>query len=407
MTKIGSLFYNINLVYFRHPRFMRALVVVLALALLRNAAAEEIRLYTWQPHSNLPPLVIGVRKSETPQQASERYLRELSANLGLAELLQRSPLPELPMRNYAELGNREQTSRVLLIANRPEDYARDGNWRIASFKDPFNSKMSVFMVPFNADLGLSEDESTELIQKLDEAFPPLVPMGGDDLAVPGFNLDLSKSKHYNATRDLFEYRLLKVKIERILRQTMDRDTDPSGRKDRIAAVCRGYQFVGLILGLTILEHVDGHGHHNESPEESVGEGGTPDVNRVPLHSLTLNKTSSGVFSRIVAPQNGLEIKVATYHHQCVVQPPQSGRLLSGKTVQGLDVEIAAVAPDNIIEAFEAGQGRILGIQGHFELMVQRCKGHLAEYGRSVMDRLADFLVPPKNGCELDLLETHK
>ena len=61
-------------------KFIVLLSIVVAQVVGSVAFAEGLRFYEWNPGNTIAPMIIAARDSETPEQAAERYLRELSCS---------------------------------------------------------------------------------------------------------------------------------------------------------------------------------------------------------------------------------------------------------------------------------------------------------------------------------------
>jgi len=128
----------------------------------------------------------------------------------------------------------------------------------------------------------------------------------------------------NAARDAHELMLAKLAFNRQL---------------PILGICRGMQTIAIALGGKVRQDIGTNGlKHSQDAERSE-----------PTHSVTLSDDS--LLRRIYGTER---IFVNSFHHQAV-----------GET--GSHLRIAAVAPDEVIEAVESSEEKpILGIQWHAE-----------------------------------------
>jgi putative glutamine amidotransferase len=112
----------------------------------------------------------------------------------------------------------------------------------------------------------------------------------------------------------------------LLREALERDVP-------VLAICRGLQLLNVVLGGTLVQHIEGHRYR---------EG--PDVHPIAIDS----------HSRLRSILEVDEFVVNSRHHQCV------DRVASGLVV-------VARAPDNVVEALELPAQRfVLAVQWHPE-----------------------------------------
>jgi putative glutamine amidotransferase len=101
----------------------------------------------------------------------------------------------------------------------------------------------------------------------------------------------------------------------------------------VLAICRGMQFLNVVLGGTLVQHIEGHRRRGE-----------PDAHAV--------KVVEG--SRLASILNSGEYRVNSRHHQSVERV-------------GEGLVVSATAPDGIIEALELpGQRFVIAVQWHPE-----------------------------------------
>jgi putative glutamine amidotransferase len=203
-----------------------------------------LSLYAWSPSGHSNTFVIGVRESESPEQAARRYIELALTEPALKSLIQGDLLGHMRIDGLRPLSQSDFKERALIIANRPTDL-RSEDERVESFVRIFkNTNTQSYIVPFAADLGLDQKESQELIQLLDQNFSAFVAMGGADVDIRMWNQSLHESSVVNTRRDQFEKSLIEEKVN-----TIRLDQSPSFRKDRLLGVCRGAQFVARVMGI--------------------------------------------------------------------------------------------------------------------------------------------------------------
>ncbi|QDK38135.1 gamma-glutamyl-gamma-aminobutyrate hydrolase family protein [Bdellovibrio sp. NC01] len=290
------------------------------------SAPQNLRLYEWNSGHTLAPMVIPVRVDETPEQAARRYLSEMAKNSCLMNLFE-NHIPQLPLDGFSLLEENRWEPRVLMIANLPFDYSMHSP-RILGFQKVFHRmKERCFILPINANLGLTYEETTEFFQLISNHFPFMVAMGGDDVDPTLYRQINSHCRKVTPSRDQFEAALIKSYVE----------------KDQgfLLGVCRGSQIASVALGYQLIQDV---------PEQI----GHKVAHANDWHTIEIQGTSNNILRSLSS--NSSQILVNSIHHQSVVY--REGGLL----------EIAAVASDGVTEATEFKNGKGLLLQFHPELM---------------------------------------
>lgn len=303
----------------------KVLIFALNLALALPAAAK-IRLVEWHTASALAPLIIPVRDTETPQEASQRYLKNLSQNADLMELFL-GQLPDLETVKFQELNERDSDSRALLLANLPKDYTRKTE-RVEKFKLYLGKKQQKsFILPINANLGLNQNETRELFHEISEKFPLMVAMGGEDVDPSFYNKENFHARNTIPDRDRFEIALIKSYV--------------TSAKGFMLGVCRGSQITSVALGYQLIQDIPFHFEKNVQHSET-------------WHDIQLTPTTNSILKTVTPAADTLYVN--SLHHQSVVFK------------EGGPLEIAARSSDGITEATEFKNGRGLLLQFHPELM---------------------------------------
>lgn len=289
--------------------------------------AEELRLYEWSPGKSLAPLILPVRASETPEQAAQRYLNELSRNADLMELFQ-GRLPEVSLQGFKPLSDNTRESRALLIANLPKDYTKESQ-RVQNFKEIFKQgRQQSYILPINANLGLTLNETRDLFKMIAEKFPLLVAMGGEDVDPQFYKKENIHARNTIPARDKFEIQLIKSYVAQ--------------EKGFLLGVCRGSQITSVALGYPLIQDVPTQvGHH-------VAHGND-------WHDVEIVKTKNNLLGSLLT-EGSSKLFVNSLHHQSVIFK------------EGGPLEIAAKAHDGVTEATEFKNGRGLLLQFHPELM---------------------------------------
>lgn len=304
-------------------------VLLLLLSLARFAwAAESVRLYEWTPGSSLAPIILPVKATETPEQAATRYLRELGRNSDLMELFE-GRLPDLALSGFKPLPEDTRESRALMIANLPKDFGLNSQ-RVINFKKIFaQARQTSYILPMNANLGLSQEETRDLFKQISEKFPFLVAMGGDDVEPTFYKKRSTHARNTIPARDQFEIQLIKSYVAQ--------------EKGFLLGVCRGSQITAVALGYALMQDVPFH-------------VGTKVQHGNDWHDITVHKTQHNLLGSLVASATQGTLHVNSLHHQAVIYK------------EGGPLQLAAQGHDGVTEATEFKNGRGLLLQFHPELM---------------------------------------
>lgn len=289
-------------------------------------AQTSIQLYEWRPGPTLAPLILPVKSSETPEQAAKRYLQQLNRNTDLMELFE-GQLPHLPIENFKRLTDENREQKALLIANLPKDYTRNSA-RIESFKKIFSqARHTSYILPINANLGLTLNETQELFKLIADNFPLMVAMGGDDVDPSLYKQQNIHAQRTILARDRFEIALIKAYT--------------SQEKGFLLGVCRGAQISSVALGYQLIQDVP----------TQVGEN---ILHRNHWHSIHVHPTKYNILYSLT---NGTgKLFVNSLHHQSVIYKADGA------------LQMAAQGEDRVTEATEFKNGRGLLLQFHPELM---------------------------------------
>ncbi|UXR63302.1 gamma-glutamyl-gamma-aminobutyrate hydrolase family protein [Bdellovibrio bacteriovorus] len=307
---------------------MKSLFVAAVLFIsLSSSASELVRLYEWSPGNTLAPLILPVKISETPEQAAQRYLQNLDRNPELMELFE-GRLPDVRMSGFKPLDEVTRESRALLLANLPKDYTRNSQ-RVENFQKIFaKAKHSSYILPINANLGLSQSETRDLFTQISEKFPFLVAMGGDDVEPSLYKKQNTHSRNTIPARDIFEIELIKSYVTR--------------EKGFLLGVCRGSQISSVALGYKLIQDVPFH-------------VGTDVSHGNDWHEIELKPTKNNILASLLA-EGQTRMTVNSLHHQSVIFK------------EGGPLQLAAHGHDGVTEATEFKNGRGLLLQFHPELM---------------------------------------
>jgi len=303
-----------------------SLVFLILSLFCQSTALAKIRLVEWHTKSTLAPLIIPVRDSETPEEASQRYIKNLSQNAGLMELFN-GQLPHMDTLRFQELEVQDRESRTLLMANLPKDTTRN-SVRVEKFKFYFQkNQQKSFILPINANLGLNLAETREFFSEVAEKFPMLVVMGGEDVDPSLYKKENFHAGNTTPERDLFEIALIKSYV--------------TSEKGFLLGVCRGSQITSVAMGYELLQDIPFH------VKKNVGHSHT-------WHKIRLTPTVNLILKNIIPETNILNVN--SEHHQMAVI-----------TATG-PLQVVARSEDGVIEASEFKNGRGLLLQFHPELM---------------------------------------
>ncbi|UYL08026.1 gamma-glutamyl-gamma-aminobutyrate hydrolase family protein [Bdellovibrio sp. SKB1291214] len=290
-------------------------------------AAAEVTLYQWLPSGQMAaPFILPVKAGEKPEAAAERYLSNLEKHPDLMELFQ-GKRPDMRIENLTPL-DADRDNRTLLIANLPKDYGMNSQ-RVNSFKRIFAQAGQVsYILPINANLGLTLAETRSLFDKISINFSMMVAMGGDDVDPAFYKKENLHARNTVPTRDQFEIALIKNYV--------------ASEKGFFMGVCRGSQIASVALGYTLLQDVP----VQVGPELPHADD---------WHDIKVKKTTHGILASLLS-EGSSTLTVNSLHHQAV------------KFKAGGPLELAATAADGVTEATEFKNGRGILLQFHPELM---------------------------------------
>ncbi|MDQ6773357.1 MAG: gamma-glutamyl-gamma-aminobutyrate hydrolase family protein [Candidatus Dormibacteraeota bacterium] len=112
------------------------------------------------------------------------------------------------------------------------------------------------------------------------------------------------------------------------------------RRLPVLGICRGQQLINVALGGTLLQHVEGHDHH--------------DLDRSHLAHTVSVETGS----ELALAAEAAELSVNSLHHQAIRD------LAPG-------LRATALSPDGLVEALESDDGAVMAVQCHPEELVDR------------------------------------
>jgi putative glutamine amidotransferase len=166
------------------------------------------------------------------------------------------------------------------------------------------------------------------IQEYTELFDGFMFCGGGDVDPKYYNEEKHpKTANISSERDRFESKLFRAALE---------------TNKPILGICRGEQFINVLLGGTLYQHIDDHTDNRGMARDGQS------------HSVALDR--SGFLFSLIGKENVL---VNTYHHQCV-------KALADVLVPD------ALSEDGYIEAYHLPSHPFcLGVQWHPELFYDK------------------------------------
>lgn len=304
---------------------VRQWLISAILFLISSACLGSIQLFVVQPTPQHEKYLIVAQDGESPVQAMNRYKTLLRESPHLQALV--SP-EQLRQFNFGH-GDRFELSEkpaVLILANRGYDLSNEeksgGQQRVQKFKEKIGQINDVYILPVAAAIGLTKPNRDLFYNALSDKFSGVITLGGPDVNPSVYGDANREAREVNLFRDRYEIHFLKHWIK--------------AKKGFLFGVCRGHQMISAALGFKLVQHIENH-----------GDGVWVD------HPIKFLKTAQNFLSRAAGVR---EMVVNSYHHQAVQYSPHP------------DIDLAAVAPDNTVEALESKDGKIVSTQFHVEFM---------------------------------------
>lgn len=302
----------------------KILISILSLFLSLQCLAS-VQLYVLQPSPQHQKYIIVAQDGESPEQALSRYKTLLLRNPVMSSLVTLDQLRQFAPGHLEKLEISDKPA-VLILANRGYDLTNDeksgGQLRVEKFQQKLGTQSDVYLMPIAGAIGLNTVNRAQYYNALIEHFSAVIALGGPDVTPKIYSEKLTEARDVNLRRDQYEIDFLKHWIK--------------AKKGFLFGVCRGHQMISAALGFKLTQHIDGHG-------DGVWEE----------HPIKLLPTKQKFLSSAVGMK---EFTVNSYHHQAVVYQPHP------------DIDLAAISPDNTVEALESRDGRIVSTQFHVEFM---------------------------------------
>ncbi|AZZ36441.1 hypothetical protein CIK05_06440 [Bdellovibrio sp. qaytius] len=302
----------------------RWLITILFIA-LSNTCLASIQLYVLQPSPQHQKFIIVAQDGESPEAALSRYKTQLMRSSLLKSLVSAEQLQQFSPGHLEKLEVSEKPA-VLILANRGYDLTNEekvgGQQRVEKFQEKLGLQSDVFLLPIAGSIGLSNANRKLYYDAVIEHFSAVIALGGPDVTPKIYSEAQTEARDVNLIRDQYEIDFLKHWIK--------------AKKGFLFGVCRGHQMIAAALGFKLTQHIEDH-----------GDGVWTE------HPIKLLPTKSKFLRSAVGMS---EFMVNSYHHQAVVYQSHP------------DVDLAAIAPDNTVEALESRDGRIVSTQFHVEFM---------------------------------------
>lgn len=290
---------------------------------------DSIQIYECKSKYSSVSLIFPVRKKETLQKSIQRYIVLNKQNhlwsefFGdyISKIEVEHNKPDVPNKPVSESNFDEN---ILLIGNKANDHTFESK-RIAFFERKFKSLGSkTFLLPVNADIGLSEIEQIEFRNKICKKFGTTIFMGGDDISPSIYSEKNTASTNIFENRDLWESSF----IEPILKS----------ENTIIVGICRGAQLISANLGYGLIQDITKKkllsSNHTQSDKHFIYQIDTGTF-------LNTNKKKP--------------LSVNSYHHQSI------------NYISGGPIRITHISDDGIGEVFEIREKKSILVQFHPEM----------------------------------------
>lgn len=196
---------------------------------------------------------------------------------------------------------------------------------------PLNYYVKAVVEAGGTPLLLPVTERESLIENYARKIDRLLLVGGGDVHPEFYNeLPSRKLRRVDVRRDHFEFSLLRAAVEINL---------------PVLGICKGIQLIAVHFGGDLCQDMEDAGpeYFNHYPDAPTSEG---------YHSLVVRDHT------LLHLIFGSQIRVNSFHHQAVRTPPHNS-------------VVSATSLDGCIEAIELEEKRIIGVQWHPELMIEK------------------------------------
>lgn len=344
---------------------MFRLLPLLAL-LISTSAWAELRFAVWSPPGYKYSYIVPVREGESLERAVGRYQGAVNNNHDLRTNLIPRPL-KIKAGKITDFAGEKNQARALIVANKADDMLREQEF-IKYPGNPLNSRgVKPYVLPLGAHLGLTQNEFSELHDKIKAEFDLVQGIGGDDWFTKLYG------EKVNGARGSMSWERDHAELQ-LYRTVAEGEEGPF-----ISLHCRAMQ--GFCVA------------HDEKMIQDIPKELGLEYHQEGTHKIRIDLDKSRHLKKIYPW--GEEIWVNTLHHQAVDMPPG---------VEENEI-FRVVARDlhGVVEFIELKNGRGIGSQFHPELMSGK---HLNPYYDYVADQAkAAYRRRVKSSCSSRYAET--
>lgn len=288
---------------------------------------DSVEIFEYKSKYSSIHLIFPVRKNESIQKSINRFITLNKKNHKWAMFF-KDHINKFEISDntffYKKISDQHSNERILLIGNKADDHT-DESLRVEYFNKKFKTFGSnTFLLPVNADIGLTELEQSDFKMKLCEKFGTVIFMGGDDISPNLYFEKNISSKNTFLERDLWESKFIQPVIK--------------SNNTIIVGICRGAQLISTYLGYNIFQDITFKklliSNHTKSEKHHIHQVGK---------------------SSFLNCKNNQPIVANSYHHQSVCY------------LEGGPLRITHISNDGIGEAFEIKGKKSLLVQFHPEM----------------------------------------
>jgi putative glutamine amidotransferase len=325
---------------------MRRIWVAGFVTLLMSSTAEagSFELLAVRFDRKGPTVVLPIRAGDTAPQAIARYRQALHAEPDLRRLLKDEPVVHFDAIESEILRPRAPTARprAAVFANAFADhYDRPKISNV--IKQLRHAGSEPMVLALGGELAVDPHRRADYLRQVGEYFDMGVGLGGADIHPELYYERVNGAMNANYTRDILELRLAAALAPKML-----------------VGICRGAQLFALLLKQSLYQDLVGMSvsqvgrHLHKSLTNSAGYGGGNWSSHIAEHATYHPITvSPSVLGDLMGGPGSYTVN--SFHHQGIRHQPSS------------EFEVVARGDDGVIEAFQSRDGRIFGLQFHFEL----------------------------------------
>lgn len=291
---------------------------------------DSVQIFGCKSKHSSVNLIFPVRQKETLQHAIHRYITlNKQSNIWsqfFGDYLSKIKIEHTPTSYLfnKQITDENVDEKILLIGNKANDHTNESK-RIAFFERKFRSLGSkTFLLPVNADIGLSEVEKIDFRNKICKKFGTTIFMGGDDISPSIYFEQNTSCQNTFENRDLWESSFINpiLKSENTI----------------IVGICRGAQLISAHLGYNLIQDI--------TYKKLINSNHTQSTKHI-IHQINE--------STFLNTKNKKPLAVNSYHHQSI------------KYISGGPIKITHVSDDGIGEVFEIKGKKSILVQFHPEM----------------------------------------